>query len=90
MIKFYQQTNVNFFERLKQFSNLFHFHFFLFKIKTPGKHLSFTHAMYTPEKSSHGFKGMKNQIIIFTQFSTIELAINVALQETLPTITLSQ
>lgn len=44
MIKFYQQTNVNFFERLNQFSNLFHFHFFLFKIKTPGKHLSFTHA----------------------------------------------
>ena len=43
MIKFYQQTNVNFFERLNQFSNLFHFHFFLFKIKTPGKH-SFTHA----------------------------------------------
>ena len=45
--------------------------------------------MYTPEKSSPGFKGMKIQIIIFTQFSTIELAINVALQETLPTITLS-
>lgn len=40
--------------------------------------------MYTPEKSSPGFKGMKNQ------FSTIELAINVALQGTLPTITLSQ
>ena len=46
--------------------------------------------MYTPEKSSPGFKGMKNQIIIFTQFSTIELAINVALQGTLPTITMSQ
>lgn len=45
--------------------------------------------MYTPEKSSHGFKGMQSQIITFTQFSTIELTTNVALQETLPKIALS-
>lgn len=44
----------------------------------------------TPEKSSPGFKGMKNKIIIFTQFSTFELTTNVALQEALPTIALSQ
>lgn len=42
--------------------------------------------MYTPEKSLRGFKGMKNQIITFNQFSTIELTTNVALQETLPKI----
>ena len=45
--------------------------------------------MYTPEKSLRAFKGMKNQIITFTQFSTIELTTNVALQETLPKIALS-
>ena len=33
---------------------------------------------------------LKNQVITFTQFSTIELTTNVALQETLPAIALSQ
>ena len=45
--------------------------------------------MYTPEKGLLGFKGMKSQIITLTQFSTIELTTNVALQETLPKIALS-
>lgn len=45
--------------------------------------------MYTPEKSLRGFKGMKNQIITFAQFSTIELTTNVALQEKLPKIALT-
>ena len=45
--------------------------------------------MYTPEKSSPGFKVMKKQNI-FTQFSTIKLRNNVALQERIPSIALSQ
>ena len=62
---------------------------FLFKIKTLGNAFHLCMHMYTPEKSLRGFKGMKNQIITFTQFSTIELTTNVALQEKLPKIALS-
>ena len=89
MLNFISKQASNFLKDLTNFQIFFMFIIFLFKIKTPENTFHLRMHMYTPEKSSPGFKGMKNQIIIFTQFSTIELAINVALQETLPTITLS-